>query len=174
MGIAFNEFKKGGEHVDITRFYKALDYLVDDEENYEIQESIESISSALKALASNPAEQSYQVALSRNLDVLRKAVVDMMGTYNPAQFEPITEIGALPYYSLEVIDNIEREIINNPMTPATARDFISKFVTDREMFLIRVRYTHAYFKEFGIDLDEPMSGKAEIGFEILAKYSKIG
>lgn len=142
-----------------------IGWLLYDEKEHKIQEALTSLSQQLSNLASSPQEATYQKGVSDALIHLQQQVGALMNTYDAVQWRGVATIGAMPFFSEEIIDGIKKTISENSMTPTIAQSYVAGIVTKRAEYLENLERTRKGLKALSIEPDH-MEDEAEIGFQI--------
>ena len=121
--------------MNASRLREIVDLLLQRESEHNIQGILGEVASHLSNLAGAPQEQSHQTGFADALQRLGASMSDMVATFEPAQLELIKEIGADAYFCLDIRGVIEQSVRENPITPTVTRDYLSKLVHERQLFL---------------------------------------
>lgn len=152
--------------MDVGRLSETLSWMRSQESSLKIQEKLAALQSALQNLSGNPGEQSYQIQLTKTMKDLVNAVEKFQSNFDPAELARISEIGGDPYFTSTLTNSINKEIVENAMSPASALSFVTALLEERRLYIERVTTTEVgvdSFVEYGSSLAE---GEAVLGFEI--------
>jgi hypothetical protein len=97
---------------------------------------------------------------------LKNAVSELPNSITPSQLSLLAEMGGEEYFEFEIADKIQDSVEKNAMTPAVARDFVSKLAARRSEFLATITQTRDGLQELGAK-DNPLNpGSADASFII--------
>jgi len=148
------------------KLYGILTLLENIESELRIQPSLEAVGSALNSLASQPAQPQHQTTLAQGLSSFETAVGQMRTWISPSQMKAITAMGGGEYFDPSIADKVKNAILQNPMTPSVARDFVQEFATKRANFLNLVRTARQSLAGLKTEEAKPEPGSADLAFLI--------
>ena len=142
-----------------------IGWLLLDEKEHKIQEALTILSQQLSNLVSAPQEPTYQKGVADSLLELQNRVSALIATYDAVQWRGVATIGAMPYFSEELVSSIKDTIGANSMTPTIAQSYVAGILAKRAEYLENIERTRAGLKALSIKPDH-MEDEAEIGFQI--------
>lgn len=141
-------------------------WLLADEKQFQVQDALTELNAALANLSASPAEPSYQQSVASAVAKLRQQMHLLEATYDVAQRRGVASIGALRYFSDEMISEIESSISQNAMTPAVVQKQVADALARRQKYLDVLEGTRSNLRALSIAPDELGEDEAEIGFQI--------
>jgi len=159
---------------EILSFLDALDTKLN------LQKNLESISTALSNLASQPAQTQHQSNLAAALAEFQKGADQLSGLITPSQFVIIDSLGGARYFDPAIADEVRTSVEKNAMTPAVASQFVQELSAKRADFLQTVRSARNELKKLNITRSVLQPGSADLAFLIpremfdneLARFAK--
>ncbi len=152
--------------MDSARLAEALAYLIGDEDENEVQDRLVQLRDSLNNLVANPSEPNLQRAYSDKFNELRKALRDLIATYNPAQRDLIYSLGAKPFFSPQLTTKIGQSVSSNSISPSVTVDLVNELISQRAEFISNVRSVLAGLQKFKLDSTELSEGESDVGFEL--------
>lgn len=151
--------------MNAEKLAKYIDWLLTDEKEFGIQDELELLNKSIESLASSPQETSHQKNVSEYLSSLKAKIIALMGTYDANQWRGVCSIGALPFFSLEMYEEINENIRQNSMTPSVVHQYVNALTKRRGEYIENLRKTRNGLKALSIK-PEVMQDEAEVGFQI--------
>lgn len=136
------------------------------EQSFELQKKLNAVKSALNAITNAPHDVTQQAALAASLDSLEDGFALLNDNLSPREVERLDEIHATEFFTIDLTENIRRQIAGNTMSPAVVRDIVNKLIGKRQKYISAIDAIAINFVEFGIDEIELEANEAEIGFQI--------
>lgn len=155
--------------MNTSRLREILELLLQCENEYQIQEILNEVNTHLTNLVSAPQEQQHQTDFSNTLGRFQKSMNKMIASFEPAQVDLFSEIGADIYFSSDIPGKISKSVSENPITPAVSRDFVVQLMTKRQTYLDEINQLRGNLDKLGIKVNEADTLTAEIGFLIPRK-----
>lgn len=152
--------------MNASRLREILELLRKSEEKYKIQKILTELNGHLNSIVSAPQEPGHQNSFAETLGRLRKSMIDMVATFEPAQIDLFKEIGAHKYFASDIAGEIAQSVQDNPITPTVAKDYLGQFLAERETYLNEINQLRNNLEKIGIVVSELEEGSAEIGFLI--------
>jgi hypothetical protein len=152
--------------MNTEKLLTTINYLINDEKEYEIQDLADLVITALSNISSSPSEPTYQIALAASIENLKSALLNLQNTYSPAAFKKISEIGAVPYFSVSLANDIKASLQENSATPTVTLRETQKVIKEREEFIDSLQAIKIGLEKLGFVEDALAEGEAEIGFQI--------
>ena len=152
--------------MNASRLREILELLIQSESKYKIQEVLGKVNGHLNEIVSAPQEPEHQKNFAETLERLRKSMNGMVATFEPAQIDLFTEIGADKYFVSDIPGDIVQSVRDNPITPTVAKDYVGQFLAERQSYLSEINQLRDNLEKIGIVVSELEEGTAEIGFLI--------
>jgi len=102
--------------MNASRLREILELLRKSEEKYKIQKILTELNGHLNSIVSAPQEPGHQNSFAETLGRLRKSMIDMVATFEPAQIDLFKEIGAHKYFASDSAGEIAQSVQDNPMS----------------------------------------------------------
>ena len=139
-------------------------WLLDEEENLGVQQSLQNITSHLTNMIAQPQSLQYQNSLVESLNLLETEVRTIAKSYDISEWRTLERIGASPYFSLRLYDDIKEILSKHSITPAVALTEISQLAERRNAYIASLENVRNGLSAIGVvddDIEHP-----EIGFQI--------
>lgn len=136
------------------------------EEAYAVQNSLESLRSSMDALAGNPQDQAQQKNVSNSLKSLQDAIISFENEFSPKEKERLREVQGYSYFSADFVSEIKNKISENALSPAVVRDHINGISKKRQQYIDNLKALIASLDKIGIEISDLEDDETEIGFQI--------
>jgi len=150
--------------MNVDRLKSLIDNLLKNEKEYRIQDALSRLNESLNNVINSPTDPQKQIELSSNIKSLSNQISGLTGRYTPAQFESMEAIGAKQYFSKKIVDDIEKWITQNPLTPAVVQQEVAKLADKRREYVQSLEAITKNFKVLNLEAELLEEGEAEIGF----------
>ncbi|NIA02371.1 MAG: hypothetical protein GWP15_03230 [Nitrospirae bacterium] len=150
----------------VGKLYAAIDLIAEEFSEYEIEQKLTQLQSALNTSVTSPNEQNTQAFRGSYAEVGK--VLESCDTNNatPTQRRILDEIGATQYIGKGLWEKISTIIADNNITPANALQEIITLNKEVHSFHESVAKLNKEFENLDLEYDELESGEAEIGIAI--------
>lgn len=146
--------------------HDTLNYIVTADRDFQLQASLQSVSTSLTSLVQTPAQPPVQQALAAAMTALDKATTSLREDLTPSRTEHISELGGGEFFDPGLSNDIRNSIAVNAMTPSVANAYVQDKLTRRAAFLQSVKQTLAGMQELKLSGSAPAAGHADITFVI--------
>jgi hypothetical protein len=150
--------------MNASRLLEVVQLLINVEKRKKVQETLNSVNTALSNLVSNPSQPSQQNEFAQALEALRKVLSEVRTTFQPAQVKLLEEIGAAEFFTADLAADIAGWTSENVATPAAAQERLGVLISERDAYLTQIRQLRENLVRIGILVDGLEPGQAEIGF----------
>lgn len=141
-----------------------LTFIVRLDDQFRLQNSLESIRDALNNLVNSPAHPPHQSALAAALEQFSKSARDLANSVTPSQAGTIAEMGGAEFFDPAIAERVQASVSANAMTPSVARDKVNDLATRRGSFLDTVRSTIQGLGRLNVKPVALAAGSAELAF----------
>lgn len=155
--------------LNVTEFYKFLERIVSIESRFNIQKHLKNVSGCLGNLADSPQDTNLQQKLHDSAGNLSRALDESAKLLNHADRMRIERFSELSLFLPSMSNLISETIVENPMSPAVARDFVADLFSRRAYFLGLADGLFTQLKQIGIDHELEHDEDAEVAFQIPRK-----
>lgn len=152
--------------MDASVLRQSLEKLLFLDEKYAVQKNFGALRDALQNLASQPADSSFQTNFSTAFKNLKESFAKMQAELTPGDWDRLWEISSVSDFDKTIVEYIEREMEQNTVTLAVARDNINKKVEYRQREVKYFSDLKENLEHFGIYDDQNDIDKSQIGFKI--------
>lgn len=146
--------------------HDTLNYIVTADRDFQLQTSLQSVSTSLTSLVQTPAQPPVQQALAAAMSALDKATISLRADLTPSRTEHISELGGGEFFDPALSKDIRDSIAVNAMTPSVASTYVQDKLTRRATFLQNVKQTLTGMQELKLSGSVPPAGHADITFVI--------
>ncbi len=139
-------------------------WLLDEEEVFGVQVSLRNIMSHLTNMIAQPQTLQHQNELIESLNLLEAEVRAISQSYDISEWRTLDRMGASPYFSLRLYDDVKGILNKNSITPAVALAEISQLAERRNTYIASLENIRSGLSAIGVvvdDIEHP-----EIGFQI--------
>jgi hypothetical protein len=152
--------------MNASRLREIVELLLDRETKFRIQPILSEVNNALTSLASNLQDQNFQTQYAAAVEKLRTAVTSMAASITPAEMKELEEVGAQPYFSVKLPENIQAWVLENPISPVVAQQKVAQLFADRNSYIQTITQIRDNFAKLKIEPHRVNANTAEIGFLI--------
>ncbi|MEI6485226.1 MAG: hypothetical protein WCO11_03055 [Sphingomonadales bacterium] len=143
-----------------------MEQLIKQETDLQIENILTGMHHTLSNLANNPGQAEFQIQIAQLVIDLDTATNQLRAEHNPIFRRYLMEIGALPYFSKMMYNQITTMIATNAMTPAVALQNLSNFKSERSNFIQQLNNMQSAMQQLNFGEEEIESGEAQVGFRI--------
>lgn len=153
--------------MNAERLRYLVERLLERERGSAIQKKLNNLVSALEQLTNSPQDAGIQNAVSANLAELNRVVKDdFYDELTPASRDHFLNIGAGPFFSGALIDDLRDAVVQNAMTPAVAAETARLIRDARHNFVQTLEKIRDGLSGVGVEADDLEEGQADIAFLI--------
>ena len=152
--------------MNAERLLRLIDQVIELEGRHQVQSDLVALGEVLGRLASQPQSTGIQTEMSGNLDRLDQSITAMYSDLSPIQISAILSLGGAQFYNPNLFENIQLQIVNNPLSPAVSKTHVDKQVTRRQAFLDAFEQTKSGLEYLRFKAETLSAGEAEVGFGI--------
>jgi len=156
----------------VGKLYAAIDLIADEFDEYEIEQKLTQLQSALNTSVSSPNEQNTQAFREKYAEIGETLKSCETNNATPTQRRIFDEIGATQYIGKGLWEKISTIIAENNITPASAFQEIVTINQKLHSFHKSVKTLNDEFGNLDLEYDDLKSGEAEIGIAIPPKIVK--
>lgn len=138
--------------------------LVERDAEYSIQAHLNNLTNSIQDLANNPSDTGSQSSFAAAREQFRSAMARMLATITPAQEVAIEQLRGRRFFTEGTVEEIERTIDANTMTPHVAAGQIGALREARTSYLDVLRQLDVVFEALGIEASSLQPGEVELGF----------
>jgi hypothetical protein len=149
--------------MNVGRLKETIDILLDAENKYQIQQTIQQLRNELHQLVNQPQEAQFQTAFATTLNRLRANVANLRLSFTPAQWARFEDIGAENVFLADISRAIEKVMTENPLTPAVTLNTVSELIEKRSEYLAALTELKSRLEQLGISALTLPPGSAEVG-----------
>jgi len=146
--------------------YEILHFIDDLDEDLDLQNRLDRVSSALSNIATQPAVPQHQATLASELAAFEEAARRLAEQVTPSHLALIKSMGGDEYFDESIADKVRTAIQTNAMTPSVARDFVRELASSRTEFLQTVRKAKQALEQLKITATALKPGSADLAFLI--------
>ncbi len=133
---------------------------------YGINKKLNTLSSAMDQLVSNPSQAEFQVSVRDSIVALRSVFDVLNDSLTEADTARLVDLGGELLFAEGLVDELSKIITDNVATPAVARDDIKSMTARRAEILDNFRQVVSIAENRDWESDEYAEHKVELGFTI--------
>jgi len=150
----------------VGKLHAAIDLIAEEFDEYEIEQKLTKLQSALNNSVSLPNEQNTQAFREKYAEIGETLKSCETNNATPTQRRIFDEIGATQYIGNGIWEKISKIIADNNITPANALQEIITLNKKVHSFHESVKRLNNEFGNLDLEYDDLESGEAEIGIAI--------
>ena len=101
-----------------------IDFLLQEESKYRIQERLTTLCGEVSNLASAPSDRTHQTQVAAALSALEAATKSFAESVLPAKTKRIAELGGNNYFSAEILKRVRQSFAQNALMPAVVQQHL--------------------------------------------------
>jgi hypothetical protein len=152
--------------MNASRLRELVDLLLQVESKLAVQKRFTVTATAFAELVAATGDANLQVKFKESLDALKSVWHQMMASFDPIVADEIAGIGAAPYFTVDMIDQIGMWVNQNTLTPTLAHKELGDYVARRQEYLATLNQMKANLDRLNVKPSALEPGSAEIGFLI--------
>ena len=150
--------------MNASRLRELVDLLLNLENEFQIQNKLNELSSNLASIVQQPQQPQFQNQFANTLTALTTAEISLREKIEPAQISLLNEIGASKFFVGDLTSKIKDWMHENPHTPAVTQTNLNNFNTERQNYLNNITRLRDSLDAIGVKASSLEPGGAEIGF----------
>ena len=140
-----------------------IDFLLQEELKYRIQERLTTLCGEVSNLASAPSDRTHQTQVAAALSALEAATKSLAESVLPAKTKRIAELGGNNYFSAEILKRVRQSFAQNALMPAVVQQHLHALAAERQTYLDVLQAAKNSLEELGIKVRPLTAGEAELG-----------
>ncbi len=166
LTLLIGEDSLTGLFMNVSHLYAIIDSLLVKETTLDVQGMLDRLNVASQSLASNPNAAQFQNEFVTHLNALDAASPSLSQDFGAAELRLLGDIGAAPFFVVNMAEEVRRLSQENPMTPTVVHQYVADFCGKRAQYIETLRRLKQGFETLAIPVLQLEPGSAEVSFTL--------